>query len=193
MEYTYLEAVNYCISQVGAAPVDSTNDLLPDVQDAQLRLKEASMSLQKMSWWFNKDNDVTLEVDVNNYVPVPAGTIKALSKDLWEYYSIRNNRLWRHRCSTDLFEDMDSVCVDLVSWLDWEYLPLEAQDYIRLQAAQEMILHNLEDYNKANSLEDEKRNAMLELRKADLNIKRRNIRYGPQFARTRGGVRPYRR
>ena len=53
-----------------------------------------------------------------------------------------------------------------------------------------MILHNLEDYNKAASLDDEKMNALVELRKADLSIKRRNVRYGPQFQRTRWRVSP---
>ena len=130
MEYTYLDAMNYCISHAGGAPVDSEDDLLPDAQDSKLRLKEATMTLLKQEWWFNKDSNVTLEVDVNDQVPVPAGTIKAKSRDPWEYYSIRNGRLWRHRASTDLFTGFGSVCIDRVYWLEWDYLPLEAQDFI---------------------------------------------------------------
>ena len=81
MDYTYLEAVNYVISLVGAAPVDSTDDLLPDVQDAQLRLKEASLTHQKTGWWYNTDDNVILPRDVDDKIPVAAGTLKVVTVD----------------------------------------------------------------------------------------------------------------
>lgn len=189
MDYTYLEAVNYVISLVGAAPVDSIDDLLPDVQDAQLRLKEASMTHQKTGWWYNTDDNVVLPRDVDNKIPVAAGTLKVVTVDGY-YYTVRNGFLWDHERKTDVFEA--DVCANVTTWLEWEDLPYEARDFIRMLAGQEMILHSLEDYNKASTLDADIIQALMQIKMSDLEIKKRNVRYGPQFSRTRYGVRPFR-
>ena len=189
--YTYLDAVNYCIAQVGAAPVTSTEDLLPDVGDAKLRIKEASVGLQKTGWWFNKELFMAIPVDSNGEFPVPANTMKLLTAGS-EFYIIRQGKLYDTRLHTFKL-GTDSVCVSVILFVEFDDLPAVAQDYVRLVAGKKMIVINLEDYKKAAGEDREIQQALIEIKKDDLEIKKRNVASGPKFWRTRGGARPYQR
>lgn len=185
---TELEAVNYILAQVGAAPVTNLTSLQPDVQNAILRLKEARTWLQKRGWWFNTELNVTLPPDVNtNKIALPANTMKILKA--WPKFVIpRNGFAYSPYDNSDQFDG--ALYVDVVINLDWDTLPPTAQDVVRIRAAKDMILIELEDRNKAQLLEDDYNEAMRELKKDDLEVRKRSIYSGPTILRRRAGVRP---
>lgn len=188
---TFLEAINFVIAQVGAGAVSSESNTLPDVTNAKLRLTEANLWLQKQGWWFNRELNVSLTPDVNDEIifsPVPLKIITYTSG----YLTIRGGKAYDMSTQSDTFPNVDHFHVDLVQDVTWDNLPQEAHDTIRLHAARQMVLIQLEDDNKAKSLGTDLQNAFTDLKKADLEIKKRNIKFGPKFLQTRGGVRPYR-
>ena len=78
--YSELEALNFLLSHVGAAPVTTTNNPLPDLASAQLRLYESSVWVQKRGWWFNRIwyQDYVPDEETNE-IDLPTNTLKILS------------------------------------------------------------------------------------------------------------------
>ena len=189
--YTLLETVNYVIAQTGYAPITDINNQLPDNQSAQLRILEASRFAQKRGWWFNTELNVVLTKDVDNKFALPANTIKILRASPC-FLVDRGGFAYDTYNQTDVFTEIDTVTVSLVVELDYADLPLSVQDVVRFSAAREHVLIELEDESKSDRIDMLAQAAWLDVKKDDLEIKRRNMAYSPQFARTRGGVRPYR-
>lgn len=187
---TYLEAINYLLSQVGSSPVSSEDSLLPNVLAAKSRLAEQSRAIQKTRWWFNVELNLELPLDNYGHIPLPNGTTNVLR--ISNQCAIqRGNRLYDSLNHTYVFDD--SVNVDLIVQLEWDLLPAQAQDVILYRATVDHIIQELEDYNKAGFIRDSLLfDAMLEMKKAQLETQRRNIFTTPQVALQRGGVQPYR-
>jgi hypothetical protein len=189
--YTELEAVNYLLSQVGAAPVASLANPLPDVASAQLRLHEAGIWIQKTGWWFNRLLGQTLTPDeIDNEIDLPANTLKIISP--WPAFLIaRDDKVYNPY--TDSYEFDAALTLDIVLLLDFEQLPASAQDAVLYRAAKEMVLHELEDHHKAERIELDVRLSHIQLKKEDLEIKQRNSFDTPRIQRFMSRVRPYKR
>ena len=56
-----------------------------------------------------------------------------------------------------------------------------------------MITIELEDMRKADGLASKYRDAYVDMKKDDLEVKKRSKLYNPAFIYTRGGVRPFSR
>ena len=190
---TYLEAINYVITQVGAAPVTDEADTLPDVASAKLRLTEASRWVQKRGWWFNTDYNIEVTPDdQDNYrVALPTNLIKILTASPC-FLLDRSGFAYDPYNQTTEFPDVSTFVLSYVLENAWDDLPQTAQDCVRFAAAEQHVMIELEDTRKAERLADTYREAMVDLKKDDLEITRRNVAFNPQFIRTRGGVRPYR-
>jgi len=190
---TYLEAINYVITQVGAAPVTDVNDTLPDVASSKLRLTEASRWLQKRGWWFNTDLNVEYVPDAGDSyrIALPSNLIKILHATP-AFLIDRGGFAYNPYTQSTSFEGLSCVLVDIVLENEWDDLPQSAQDCIRIAAAQQHVMIELEDMRKSETLSELYREAMIDLKKDDLEIRKRTMRYNPSVVRTKGGVRPYR-
>ena len=66
------------LSVIGEAPVNTitgTNSV--DVSVAKNILDETSMSIQSMGWNYNTEQEVTVSLDSNNKIPLPANCVQA--------------------------------------------------------------------------------------------------------------------
>ena len=188
--YDELEVINYLLSQVGAAPVSNLNNPLPDIVSAQLRLNEASIWVQKRGWWFNKVLAQTLVPDGSGEIALPPQTLKVVSP-FNTFVINRDDKLYDP--FRDSFEFTEPVTVDITLLMDWEQLPGSVQDVIMYRAGQQMVLHELEDTNKAALLEDDIQEGLLILNREDLEIKQRNVINLTAVQKMLYRVRPYRR
>jgi hypothetical protein len=177
MSYTLLETVNYIISQTGAAPVTDINDPLPDVQSAKLRINEARIETLKKGLWFNTAHNQTITA-VTNQFPVPANTMKVL-KSAPMFLVPRDGFLYSPQQGTNVFPGVPTVTVDLVHELDYEDMPYTAQDVVRLSAARQHVLLELEDSAKADSLNQDLNLAVASLREEEVEVRRYNIEANP--------------
>lgn len=187
--YTELEALNHLLSQVGAAPVSTVNNPLPDLASAQLRLHEASVWVQKRGWWFNRIFNQTYEPDETTHeIELPSNTLKVVQP---AFLIEKNDKLYDPYA--DSFEFDQAITLDLILLMAWEDMPGSAQDAILHRAAHAMVLHELEDHNKADRIEVDVQLAYIELKKDDLEIHKRNSFQLPQVQQFRYRVRPYKR
>jgi len=184
----FLDAVNHVLSQVGAAPVSSLSANLPDLSNAVLRLEEASNSVQSQGWWFNRLQNVNLPAGIDNKIVLPENTIKLVSKS---HNYVVNRQGAAYSPLFDTFEFPGGITVDIVLELDWDDLPDSVQNAVMYKASRQMVIHELEDYNKAEIINVDYQVALLQVKAEDLELNRRNAFHTPKILRTRGGVRPY--
>lgn len=189
--YTQLEALNFLLSQVGAAPVSTTANPLPDLASAQLRMYEAMVWVQKKGWWFNRllrqegvPDETTHEIDL------PENTLKIITA-YPTFLIARENKVFSPLYNT--YEINLPIEMDIILLLDWESIPGSAQDAVMYRAASTMVLHELEDTNKAGQLTDEFNAAYVLLKEEDLQIKQRHTYSSPAIQRFMSRIRPYKR
>ena len=191
MAYTELEAINFLLSHVGAAPVPSLATPLPDITSAQLRLKEASIWVQKQGWWFNRIiRQEFVPNEVGNEIDLPTNVLKVIGQ--WPQFVIeREDKAYNPH--TDSFEWDICLTLDLILLLEFEQLPPSAQDAILYRAARNMIIHELEDVNKAQLLKEDAQEAYVLLKKEDIEVRQRNVFTTPAFQKLMHKIRPYKR
>ena len=188
---TELEAINYILNQINSPGVTAPEVGMPDYDAAVARLDEASSWVQKRGWWFNTETNVELTVETNGTVILPTNLIKILTSSSG-FMLDRGGLAYNADTQSTDFSDYSSMYVDWVLTQPWDNLPQTAQDVIRMAAAQEMITIELEDMRKADALTAKYQEAYVEMKKDDLEVKKRSIVYNPAFITTRGGVRPNR-
>jgi hypothetical protein len=189
--YTELEAINFILSQVGAAPVDNLNNVLPDLASAQLRLNEANVWVQKRGWWFNRLLQQTLVPDESTQeIALPSNILKIISA--YPAFLIEQNG----KVYSPLYDQIqfqEPICMDIILLMQWDYMPFSAQDAVMYRAAATMVQHELEDMNKSQGIMQEFQQAYILLKAEDLQIKQRNSYSTPAVQRLMSKVRPYKR
>ena len=188
---TELDAINYILNQINSPGVTAPQVGMPDYDAAVARLDEASSWVQKRGWWFNTETNVELTVETNGTVILPTNLIKILTSSSG-FMLDRGGLAYNADTQSTDFSAYSSMYVDWVLTQPWDNLPQTAQDVIRMAAAQEMITIELEDMRKADALTAKYQEAYVEMKKDDLEVKKRSIVYNPAFITTRGGVRPNR-
>lgn len=194
---TKLDAYNYILSQVGAAPVSTLNNMLPDLTSAVLRLDEANLWVQKTGWWFNQILCQDLVPDeTTGIISLAPNTLKIKSDYpnfiLAQYYDETESRVYDPLANSYSF-DQTLTEVEITLLLDWEFLPMSAKDAVMYRAAATMVQHELEDMNKSNVLMQEFQQAYVLLKAEDLEIKQRHSYSTPAVRRMMNRVKPYKR
>lgn len=186
---TYLEAVNYLLSQVGSSPVDNINSILPNVVTAKARIQEQLRQVQKTRYWFNVELGYTVPLNSHGELALPGNTVSVISIDT-PHIIQRGLRLY-DTCN-HTYKFTESKTVNLLIELDWDTLPPQAQDVVLYRAVIDHIIQEIEDYSKASFIRDSYLyDAMLELKKTDLESSRKNKFNESRTAVHRFGVRPY--
>lgn len=193
--YTQLEAINFVLSHIGISPVEDPIPERPDTEGALLRLHEAMIWVQKRGWWFNREIGVELNPEAEGepdagHILLPDNTLKVIS--FWPVFLIeRGGKVYDpHRHSYDF---TTGVVSDLVLLLTWDELPGSVQDCVIYRAAEQTILHELEDFNKAQMLSQDIQMCFLQMQKEDMEIKQRHAFNSPAIQRFHQRVRPYKR
>ena len=188
----YLDAVNYVLNQIGSPGVTEAQPGLPEYDAAVRRLAEASVWVQKRGYWFNTETNVSLEVEANGTIILPTNLLKILNSREGFMLNIGGLAYNPNTQSND-WSQYTTINVSWILEQPWERLPDTAQDVIRIAAAQEMITIELEDIRKADLLSSKYRDAFIDMKKDDLEVKKRTKLSNVAFVYTRGGVRPYNR
>lgn len=133
---TELDAVNLVMKAKGLDLVTTIDLGDAEIADAAFHLNAADLEVQSKGWFFNKDYSLTLALDSNGHIPLPAGTL-GVAASYWNYgmkqLAERNGRLWDLFNKTDIFTT--TQCVDITVRLLFESLPQVARDYIAILGA----------------------------------------------------------
>ena len=72
-----LPAINEILASVGQAPVTTLDQTNPDVAIAYDTLLQVSREVQAEGWTFNKDFDVKVTPDSDDYIKIPNNVLQA--------------------------------------------------------------------------------------------------------------------
>ena len=143
---TELESINTLLAVIGEAPISQFSDILAnEITDsalAQRTLNEVNSDVQAEGWTFNTDNGVKVQPDQSLEYPLPGNVLRitfAPSQYADCQYVARGNRIWDRNAKTYKIADAQSpqviIADTVVSKLEWDELPYQAQQYITIRAA----------------------------------------------------------
>lgn len=185
-----LDAVNYLLGLMGSTPVGDLETLHPDVVACITKLDDATKTIQSRRWWFNTDYDVELTPDeTTKELLLPTDTYKMISTSRQGAVQ-RGTKVYDTYCNTYQFDA--PIYVNLIRHLDWTLLDYAVQDAIKFLAGKQLMSDDLEDEIKADAQNELLIALMIQLKKENLMVLRRNMLLTPQILKARYRVRPYR-
>lgn len=183
-----LEAMNMLLRLIGSSPVNSLDTPHPDAANAKTTLDRMRKQLQRKSWWFNSDYQVSLTPNSKGNIVLPDTYSSVVFVD--DHYVQRGNEVYNKINQTNK-HDGEVIAYLVVNVLDWEQLPKLAQDYCAYRAAGQFIRDELEDPNKTRELQEDAARTLIELNNQDLTENKYNMFNKSRVVKARMGVRPY--
>lgn len=133
---TELDAVNFVMVAKGLDLVTSIDLDDAEIASAAFQLNAADLGFQSKGWWFNKDYSLSLAVDSNGNIPLPAGTL-GVAPAYWSGCRIdfteRAGKLYD--LTNHTFTFTDPQLVDIIVRLPYEDMPDVARRYVAYKAA----------------------------------------------------------
>jgi hypothetical protein len=138
---TKLQAVNRILRANGEPRVSSLTSGATDAEEAEAVLDEVTTSVLSEGWYVNTDEGVTLSLDENDRLPVPADALRIDASDVDADKKVVVRRrtedsalyLWDLEDRTFTFDD--GIIVDIVRDYAFEDLTHALQEYIAAFAA----------------------------------------------------------
>lgn len=165
---TELDAINDMLEAIYESPVNSLNSDLVEATDALRLLRKTSRSVQKKGYPFNTYKSHTLEPDINGLINLPSNTLKVDTTGVdkaRDVVMVGKKLVDRDNNNTSKFAT--SLTVELVLGLDFEDLPIAAQEAITKKACrlfQQAKLGSI-DQGRVDAADEE--TAMAELEDAE--------------------------
>lgn len=185
-----LEALNMLLRLIGSSPVNSVTTPHPDASNARTTLNRIRRQAQRRGWWFNIDYNVTYSPDANGNIRIPDEISSFVAED--KNYIQRGKNLYNKYDNSYKFAT-DVVACRTVRILDWDDMPDCMQEHCAYFAAAQFVRDELEDPQKQQDLEKSAGQAMLDVKKQDLEEGQYNIFRKPRVVQARAGVQPYHR
>lgn len=187
---TKLEAVNYLLGILGTSPVGALTNTHPDVAVAESAIDNAIVSVTTPGFWFNEVYGVTFSPDPLNSNKInTAGYTKVITRN--QYAVVRGgDKLFDPINNTYAFDK--AIIADAVAILTFEELPDSVQLAVQYYAAAQLCSTDLEDSTKLSEQMGFYRDAYVQVKNEDLEIKRRNAQHSPRVQNALYRVRPAR-
>ena len=184
-----LEAMNVLLRAIGSSPVNSLETPHPDAANAKATLKRLRLQAQSRGWWFNIDYNVTFTQNEVGEIEVPSyiSSIRMLDRN----YVKRGGKIYDNVNQTYII-NRDLIAERTIRMVGWDELPQSMQSYITYFAASQFIQDELEDPSKTAHYQEAAGQAMLDVKKQDLEEGQYNMFDRPKFRQNRAGIRPYR-
>lgn len=130
-----LEAVNAILATIRETPVDSLESGASDADIALALLRAVSKQFQTTGWTFNTDKEVTLAINNDGEVPLPANVLRVISQD--PNHVQRGLKLYDRSLHT--YQFTTAPVADLVTGLSFDLLPEPARAFITVRAARRFV------------------------------------------------------
>lgn len=168
-----LDAINKILAVTGDSPVATLDDSYIQSKLAQQILKRASRDIQTEGWWFNEEESVTLQKDLNGFITLAPNIISVLAVNDSGTIIQRGNRLYDRSNRTYVFES--DVTADIITALEWDELPQEARAHIVNHACIEFNNDFFGAEDVKRTLEQNYQQSMIELKKKDVAARDINL------------------
>jgi hypothetical protein len=186
---TKLQIVNHMLATVGESVVNDLNIGSPSVQQALSVFDNENFDFQTQGWWFNREYNVTLELDIEGKIAIPQGaleflitenirlnpstdTLRFVPRDNFVYDTVKHTFV--HTCP---------LHADLMVLVDPETMPAVASVYLKHKCGETMHDNDDGDMQKAQKLHLKTEEAYKALKRMKLKYASTNINNNPAVQR----------
>lgn len=140
---TELDAINMMLAVIGEAPISEFSSVsaneITDSAFAKRTLAETSLTVQAEGWPWNTDSGVNLYPNSSNQYTVPEPVLMCVfDRSVYNNrYVLRGRTVWdRQEQSFEIPNGPNPmVAAQIISKLDWDEIPPQAQQYIAIRSA----------------------------------------------------------
>lgn len=184
-----LDILNAMLASIGSSGITSTVGRHPGLIRSLPILERANRTVQVRGHWFNTDKGLKLLPSEKKEFILPQATLKADTSNQHEPYLRRGRRMYDPK--THSFEiDVPAMFVDVVLQLDYDDLPIAAQDYIRAMSVYELTLTSDADQISIRARAEQVKIAKVDFERERLAQADITLRNNPAYARILGGLKP---
>jgi hypothetical protein len=152
---TTLEAVNRILAQIGFPPAKALDTGKASLEaDAERHLDRVDERIQKIGWYWNIYKDISIALDGDSKLPVPAGTIyhiDSYGRDKYIDVIAQGSFLYDLDENTATFAA--AMRVKYTKKSIWTDVPIAFQEWIVAQAAIEMVRTYARNWNREDRRE----------------------------------------
>lgn len=174
-----LEAVNTILAVMGESPINSLDvEGNLNIERAQSALREMSREVQSKGWYFNRDYEWSLPVNVDSKVPVPTNALECVPDGTAasKHYAHIGDFLYNITDQTYVFT---AAVPCTITWFrDWTELPEGARRYILIRAARAAQERQVGSENMHKFTQDDEQHALTELVREQVRASRANMLTG---------------
>lgn len=184
-----LDILNAMLAAIGSSGITSTVGRHPGLIRSEPILSRVNRTVQVRGHWFNTDRRLKLLPSATQEFILPQDTLKADTSDQREPYVRRGRRMYdpvRHTYNIEAAH----MYVDVVLQLDYNDLPITAQDYIRALAVQELVLSSDADQIALRARASDTETAKVAFERERLEQADLSLRNNPAYARLMAGLKP---
>ena len=172
----YLDAIYRLLGFVGTRAVPKVITTHPEVQKADSMLRLSIERMLKRGWWFNRVHDMEFVPEANGNIILPTNVL-SIEPTTYNVYgsrlTMRGQKLFDSGNNTYIFEC--NVFLTVNQKLDWEDIPISAQDFIMFEAGAELVRDVINDTMKYNKLLKGKDESWTGLRTEEMNTEQVNV------------------
>lgn len=171
---TELDVVNSMLATMGVHPLNSLSEDDDDVAVCRKIIREASLKVQKKSWWFNRE-EIDLVADTegpDHFIYTPGDAIRCdpVVRTPGPYRVVqRGRRLYDTDRNTYAFPAGTRITCTLVRLIPFDDLPPSAKEVVSLYAVIKFQQSYDADNSKTNQL-------FMELSEANMDLSKEHIR-----------------
>jgi len=185
-----LEALNMLLRLIGSSPVNNVDTPHPDASNAKTTLNRIRRQAQRRGWWFNIDYNLTYSPDDvgNILIPDEISSLVAVDNNFFK----RGKKLYNKYDNTFIFTGPVEIYRE-VRILEWDDMPDCMKEHCAYLAGSQFVRDELEDPQKQQDLNISAGQAMIDVKKQDLEEGRYNTFNKSRVLQARAGVQPYNR
>lgn len=169
---TKLQAVNRLLAATGDSPVQSLEENYQQAELALDTLNRVSRNEQAKGWFYNEEENLTLNKDTSDHVVLPANILKVEIRNVSKYVQ-RGLKIYDRENQTYVITE--DVKADTVIQLDWDELPHVAREVIVSVAALTFYKDFFGAESTSETILQEIRDSKIALQKADVEARKVNL------------------
>jgi len=186
---TKLDAVNYLLDVLGSSPVDSIDNLHPDVASCVNKLERSQHLITQKGYWFNRDKGRTFTPTAAGDIVVPHTVMKIVDAPI----GVIQRGVQLYNTIDNTYKFNGPITCDAITDLEWDYLPVSVRNAIMYHAGVQVASIDLEDSQKAAEQNEQFASAIAMVNAEQTEMTRHNFLTSPSALRTRSRLQPYRR
>lgn len=186
-----LDILNAMLSAIGSSGISSTVGRHPGLIRAKPILDRVNRTIQARGYWFNTDRKLKLKPTTDKEFILPERTLKADASNPRDPF-VRRGRVMYDPYKHTSAIDQATMYVDVVVQLEYDDLPIVAQDLIRCTATMELVSIDADNLT-VRIWAEQLTNAKMEFEKEKFRQRSFNLRDNPEYARIMHGVTRYQR